>query len=436
MVLLTGVRAAGARQAAEGPYGPLAAQPDANGLLLPEGFTSRVVARAGEPVGAGGYEWPAFPDGAATFPIDDGGWYHAVNSENPVAGDGAVSVIRYDADGEVAEAYALLTGTRMNCAGGPTPWGTWLSCEEWEDQPAGTAGQVWECDPATPDSGEVRPALGSFVHEAVAVDPEGEALYLTEDTPDGAFYRFTPDAYPDLSAGRLEVASVDPDGAVSWYEVPDPSAASGPTRLQVPEVTHFEGGEGCWYADGTVYFSTKGDDHVRAYDPATATMTVVYDGTGILTGVDNVTAEAGSGDLYVAEDGGDMQIVVITADGSLSPIVQVVGEPLPADPAPSEVTGPVFSPDGTRLYFSSQRGGDPQTGITYEVTGPFRGLEATEPAPTTSVAAAADTGAGDDGDDGASSPVVPIAIGVGVAAAAAAGVIALRRRSSPPDDPS
>ena len=180
-----------------------------------------------------------------------------------------------------------------------------------------------------------------------------------------------------------------------------------------------------------MYFTTKGDDHVRSLDPATDTIEVVYDGTGLLTGVDNVTVEAGSGDLYVAEDGGDMQVVVITAEGEVAPIVQISAEPLPPDAIDSEVTGPVFSPDGTRLYFSSQRGGNTQQGITYEVTGPFRGIEAAEPAPTTTVAAANGSGeeaSGDDGDDEASNPVIPIGIAVGTAAVVAGGVVAFRRR--------
>ncbi len=424
VVLVIGAKAS-AQQGGGGPYGALAAQPDANGLKLPEGFTSRVIARAQAPVAGTDYVWPIYPDGAATFPIDDGGWYHVVNSENFLEGEGGVSTIRYDEAGEVVDAYSLLTGTTQNCAGGPTPWGTWLSGEETD------GGQIWECDPTTADSGVARPAMGVFHHEAAAVDPENEYVFLTEDEPDGAFYRFTPDAYPDLSAGLLEVASTDPEGAVTWFEVPDPSGANQPTRLQVPEVTAYDGGEGCWYADGIVYFTTKGDDHVRSLDPATDTIEVVYDGTGLLTGVDNVTVEAGSGDLYVAEDGGDMQVVVITAEGEVAPIVQISAEPLPPDAIDSEVTGPVFSPDGTRLYFSSQRGGNTQQGMTYEVTGPFRGIEAAEPAPTTTVAAANGSGeeaSGDDGDDEASNPVIPIGIAVGTAAVVAGGVVAFRRR--------
>ena len=111
-----------------------------------------------------------------------------------------------------------------------------------------------------------RPALGVFKHEAAAVDPRGKRVYLTEDIGDGGFYRFTPKRWPDLSEGRLEIAAVAPNGLVSWREVPDPSAATTPTRQQVPGYTRFARGEGIWFDSGIVYVATTADNKVHAYD--------------------------------------------------------------------------------------------------------------------------------------------------------------------------
>jgi len=131
--------------------------------------------------------------------------------------------------------------------------------------------------------------------------------------------------------------------------------------------------EGCYYTGGVCYFTTKGDNRVWAYDAVGEHLDIVYDeslvtnGAPPLTGVENITGSL-SGDLFVAEDGGNMEINVITPEGVVAPFLRVTGQ------RSSEITGPAFSPNGDRLYFSSQRGTTSYSpgGITYEVTGPFR----------------------------------------------------------------
>lgn len=348
-----------------GPYGGLLPA-DANGAMLPKGFTSRILAVSGDLVTGTDYVWHGAPDGGAVFPQPDGGWVYTSNSEIPAAG--GVGALRFDAAGEVVDGYRILSGTSMNCAGGPTPWGTWLSCEE---HPLGL---VHECEVGGAGQGVPMPALGMFAHEAVTVDPGRQQLYLTEDTTDGRFYRFTPAAYPDLSEGLLEVLFVDFAGQATWQPALNPDQPQSRNRLEGSAV--FSGGEGVWFDDDHVYFTTKGDDRVWDLDVAAQRLTVLYDAEVLgedapLTGVDNIVVSR-SGDIFVAEDGGNLEVVMITPDGVVAPVVRLVGHD------GSEICGPAFSPDGSRLYFSSQRGTDIR-GVTYEVTGPFRTARTTAP---------------------------------------------------------
>jgi hypothetical protein len=361
--LWRGAAYAAPAQPGAGPYGPLGS-PDANGIRLPSGFTSRVIARSGQRVGTTSYTWHNAPDGGACY-ADGTGWIYVSNSEiNP---SGGASAVRFSSTGAITGAYRILSNTRQNCAGGKTPWNTWLSCEEVD------RGYVFETDPWGAKASVRRDAMGRFKHEAAAADPVRQVVYMTEDVTDGCFYRFRPTTWGDLSSGTLEVmvAGSGTSGPVTWARVPDPSGATA-TRSQVSGAKRFNGGEGCYYANDTCWFTTKGDNRVWQYNAAAQTIELAYDdslvsGTAPLTGVDNVTGAA-SGDLFVAEDGGNMEICVITPADVVAPFLRIDGQ------SGSEITGPAFSPDGTRLYFSSQRGtsGSSSGGITYEVKGPFR----------------------------------------------------------------
>jgi hypothetical protein len=329
--------------------GPLL-EPNADGLRLPAGFTSRVVAVSGEPPIAANpaYLWHAIPDGGGVLALPDGGWIYVSNSEvrdSSTAGGGlkpprslqagGAGALRFSADGTLVDAYAILTNTTTNCSGCITPWGTWLSGEEVTD------GLVYECDPLGGNlMGTARPALEDGRLQAMGIlDPDGIEAALRGPTP------------------------------VAWFDVLNPDQ---PQRNNYrPETTVFSGNEGVWFFEDFVYFSTKNDDRIWAYDVLGQTVEAIYDRETspmpILSGVDNITMTS-TGDILVAEDGGDMKLVVILPDRSLLPLVQAPGD------SSGELCGPAFSPDGRRLYVSSQRNGRngaPGPGITYEITLPF-----------------------------------------------------------------
>ncbi|MEE8433981.1 MAG: alkaline phosphatase PhoX [bacterium] len=345
--------------------------PDGHGLRLWPGLRARVVARSGEfPPGTSGYRWHEAPDGGAVFPAPDGdgdsakggGWVYVSNSESR-RGKAGAGALRFDAGGNLVSAYPILTGTERNCAGGATPWGTWLSCEEH------SRGRVWECDPFGQNPAVARPALGVFAHEAAAVDPVRGEVYLTEDIPDGLLYRFTPTRRGDLSQGRLEGAFVKRGSMeVRWIPVPDPLAKTRPTRRQLSRGTIFNRSEGIVHYQGRIVFATTGDHRLWSYDIAARKISVLYDArrhpNPPVTSPDNLAVSRG-GTLLIAEDGGELKIVARTPEGVFRPIVQLAGHPR------SEPAGQALDPSGTRLYFSSQRGaaGRRSQGITYEISG-------------------------------------------------------------------
>jgi hypothetical protein len=343
-------------------YGALLPE-DGNGLRLPPGFSSRIVATTGSEVPGTAHTWHPAPSGGSCFATSDGGWIY-VSSADVADGGGGVGMIRFDARGSIVDAHSILTGTSRSSTGGPTPWGTWLSCERID------TGLVWECDPHGLAPAIELPTLGRFRHQAAAVDPVLGHVYLAEDRPDGGLYRYVPLGYPDLSAGELQVMT-EVDGTIDWVPVPDPSGDPVPVRHQVPSTRRFDVGDGLWMRGRRLVLSTRGDSRIWAYLPDLGILGGVYDDdtspTPVLTGPDDITQppEPGADHVFVVEGNGSMRLVAVDSERGgehATLFCELTGR------EGSQLAGPAFSPDGTRLYVSSVS----HPGETFEITGPFR----------------------------------------------------------------
>ncbi|UUU25582.1 PhoX family protein [Streptomyces sp. DSM 40750] len=432
--LFAGTAAAQNALGHSGGYGPLI--PDPNGLLdLPKGFRYQVLSREGDPLRSGEGQVPSNHDGMSAFPGRHGSArvVHLVrNHENrhngriPVPtvkgltydpmGKGGCTALTLDSRNKVLSERVAIAGTAVNCAGGPTPWGTWLTCEETEDK-AGTNGYtkdhgfIFEVDPTNPQRSGAVPltAMGRFQHEAIAVDPRRGVVYETEDAfekPFGLFYRFLPDkpkgglgslrAGGHLQAMRVpgvtDLSSIQETGAcferIEWVDVPDPLAAQTPIRHQdfgAQGITHAQKLEGCYWGGRCVYFvssfahSAEGSaaDHygqIWRYDPDHHTLTLVIvfgpDTDIQLPGEspDNICL-APTGGLMVCEDGnGTQHVYGVTRQGhvyAMARNAQNIGTP--TEPEWGEFAGVTFSPDGDTMYVNCYA-----PGTTFAVTGPWR----------------------------------------------------------------
>lgn len=168
-------------------------------------------------------------------------------------------------------------------------------------------------------------------HEAVAAGPARQVIHLTEDETNGRFYRFVPTTWGNLSSGTLQamVRGRGTSGSFTWADVPDPDGSPTAARSQVSGSKSFSGGEGCHYADDTVWFTTEGDNRVWQLNLTSNTSELPYDdslvnGTAPLAGVDNITG-ASSGDLFVAEDGGNVEICLIAPDDVVASFLRIDG---------------------------------------------------------------------------------------------------------------
>ena len=422
-------------------FGSLRSDPQEN-LDLPSGFHYKIVSRAGAAM-SDGLRVPFAHDGMAAFDGSDGRIilvcnhelgpsnfpqsafapsfeavpdvvknrvYDTGNGRIPGAG-GTTTTIYNPQTGKTEKQHLSLAGTELNCAGGPTPWGSWLSCEECFKSPGWTVGPhvkrkqrhgyVFEVPASSPGLVEPRPikAMGRFKHEAAAVHEASGIVYMTEDKHHSLFYRYIPNTPGKLhEGGKLQALAIRDQPSLmtrnwsgkrkirknislrtDWIDLDDVDPDENDLRLRGAELgaAMFARGEGlCVAGDRLIFTCTAGGParlgQVFEYrasphegqsfeqdTPGQLTLIAEASRRSILRHADNLTM-APWGDLIVCEDTSDhCGLVGIRPDGSQYQL---------ADNAysNSELAGVCFSPDGRTLFVNIQ-----YPGMTLAITGPF-----------------------------------------------------------------
>lgn len=411
-------------------YGPLSPTKSNNTgetiLALPKGFQYTVIGKAGA-IMSDGLRTPRAHDGMAAFKVNGQlrlvrnhevnnqtgkpGIAIGPNSYDPLAAGGTTTLVIHPRTREVVKDFVSLSGTLVNCAGGPTPWKSWITCEETllgkeqfknedgQDQGGFTQHHGYCFEVPASANKPVTPlplkAMGRFKHEAIAVDPRSGIVYLTEDYGTAGFYRFIPRKPGRLAAGgRLQMLAVKGRPGfittgqqqagvalpVTWVDISDPDPAEAGRDDMAVYKQGIAGGaatfrrlEGCLYGNGRIYFtSTSGGDkglgQVWEYAPSGKDhgfLKLLFEPTdpSILNMPDNLCLTAG-GNLTICEDNGVTNFIrVLNPKGELFDLAKNVFEGFET----REFAGVTFSPDFKTLFLNIQ-----VPGVTLAIWGPWQ----------------------------------------------------------------
>ncbi len=396
-------------------------------LQLPEGFRYVSFGWAGDPMD-GGLRTPGLHDGMAAFDGLDGTVQlirnHEIAAGRPFdpslaydegAGGGTTTITFDPKAGRLVSTRSSIAGTYRNCAGGATPWNSWLTCEETTmgpgaEQPSITKphGYIFEVPLEGKPSLEPLTEMGRFVHEAVAVDPETSIVYETEDQRRAGLYRFTPRTPRRLSDGgrlqmlavkgkpRLDLRTNQRPGtryAVDWVDIAEP------TKAAVDPVANDSGGvfaqgferggaifgrlEGAWYAGGRVFVTSTdgGNAHtgqVWELDIKEQELRLVFESPGadVLHMPDNLVVSPRGGLVLCEDSKANPCMHGLTRDGKIvrfarnNVVLRGERSGLSGDFRNGEFAGATFSPDGRWLFVNMQL-----PALTYAITGPWeRGM--------------------------------------------------------------